>query len=237
MNTAIIVAAGSGQRFAGDQPKQFVELLGKPLILHTLGKFEAASVIDEIILVLSQAGRDEFEAIGAQFEISKLKSIVIGGLTRAESVRNGLSGINAATANLVAIHDGARPLVSTEEITRTVEKAAETGAACLVASVTDTIKQIDGKHISGTLDRTSLRRALTPQVFRFELLIKAFDGIELSESITDECSLVERLGHPIVFVEGSPRNIKITHSTDLLVAAALLGMERSIEDKVGITDS
>ena len=201
MNTAIIVAAGTGQRFEADRPKQFVNLLGKPLIFHSLEKFEAAPLIDEIILVLTEAGRHEFDAIVTRFKISKLKSIAKGGRTRAESVRNGLEQITAATANIVAVHDGARPLVSIEEITRTVEKAQETGAACLVASVTDTIKQIAGKHITGTLDRTGLRRALTPQAFRFELLIKAYERVDLSELLTDECSLIERLGHPITIIE------------------------------------
>lgn len=238
MNTAIIVAAGRGKRFAAARPKQFIQLHDKPLIVHTLEKFESCPVIDEIVLVLSEAGRDEFGAIGARFGISKLKSIVTGGKTRAESVRNGLNEINAGTANIVAVHDGARPLVSTEEITRTVEKASETGAACLVASVTDTIKQIDGEHISGTLDRTRLRAALTPQAFRFELLIAAFDGIDLSESITDECSLVERLGHPIAFVEGSRTNIKITHPIDLFLAEVLMRTNNSKPaDYFGIADS
>lgn len=231
MNTAIIVAAGSGQRFSADRPKQFVNLLGKPLVFHTLEKFEAAPVIDEIILVLSETGRAEFEAVKDQCRISKLQSIVTGGRTRAESVRNGLFQILAATANIVAVHDGARPLVLPSEIKRTVEKASETGAACLVAEVSDTIKQIAGKHIYGTLERSSLRRALTPQAFKFDLLMRAFEGIDLTESITDECSLVETLGHPIAFVEGSPRNIKITHSIDLLVAEALMGSA-----EIGIAD-
>jgi 2-C-methyl-D-erythritol 4-phosphate cytidylyltransferase len=121
------------------------------------------------------------------------------------------------------VHDGARPFVSVDEIERTVAKAKEIGAACLVAPVTDTIKTIRGDEIAATLDRDKLRRALTPQVFRVELLRKAFEGVELTDAITDECYLVEKLGHPIAIVEGSPRNIKITHREDLALAETMLG--------------
>lgn len=239
MNTAIIVAAGSGQRFAAGRPKQFVELLGKPLIIHTLEKFESCPMIDEIVLVLSNEGRDEFAAIGPGFEISKLRLIASGGKTRAESVQNGLAGVDAETANIVVVHDGARPLVTVDEITRTVEKAAGTGAACLVADVTDTIKEIDGEHILGTVDRSRLRRALTPQAFRYDLIRRAFDAADLNESITDESYLVEKLGVKIALVEGNSRNIKVTRSEDLLFVKSVIEMEtreNSIKEPFGISE-
>ncbi|MGB7202309.1 MAG: 2-C-methyl-D-erythritol 4-phosphate cytidylyltransferase [Pyrinomonadaceae bacterium] len=222
MNTAIIVAAGSGQRFNSDTPKQFVPLLGKPLIFHTLEKFESCDRIDGIVLVLSDECRELFESSNLKSEITKLRSVVTGGSTRAESVRNGLSTLDANDGDIVAVHDGARPLVTVDEIARTVEKAAETGAACLVAPVTDTIKTIRGDEIAGTLERDKLRRALTPQAFKFEVLKRAFEQSDLSEAVTDECYLVEKLGHPIVFVEGSSRNIKVTRPEDLVFAEALL---------------
>lgn len=221
MNTAIIVAAGSGQRFASDTPKQFVILLGKPLILHTLEKFEACDRIDAIVLVLSCEGRELFESSNFATDITKLRPLVIGGSTRAESVRNGLNAVDPAT-DVVAVHDGARPLVTVDEITRTVEKATETGAACLVAPITDTIKTVRGDEIAGTLDRDKLRRALTPQVFKHEVLKRAFELGDLSEAVTDECYLVEKLGHRIAFVEGSAQNIKITRPEDLVFAEAIL---------------
>ena len=220
MNTAIIVAAGSGRRFDSARPKQFLPILGKPLIIHTLERFESCGAIDEIVLVLSESGREEFEVLSLKFEISKLRSVVIGGATRAESVRNGLDAV-ASNCDVVAVHDGARPLVTVDEITATVEKASETGAACLVAAVTDTIKTTRGDEIAGTLDRDKLRRALTPQAFRFEVLRRAFDLGDISEA-TDECYLVEKLGHPIAFVEGSSRNIKITRPEDLMFAEAII---------------
>jgi|ERR1043166_2976795 2-C-methyl-D-erythritol 4-phosphate cytidylyltransferase len=227
MNTAIIVAAGIGQRFAGSQPKQFIELLGRPLITHTLEKFESCPSVDEIILVLSQEGRERSEISNFRSQIKKLKQVITGGKTRAESVKNGLDAIaNATSYDIVAVHDGARPLVSVDEITRTIEKASETGAACLVADVTDTIKQVENKHISGTVDRSTLRRALTPQAFHYDILRKAFEGADLSGSITDECYLVERLGVNISVIPGSARNIKITRAEDLILAEAYLSREQ-----------
>ena len=222
MNTAIIVAAGSGKRFTAEQPKQFVPLLGKPLIIHTLERFDSCPSIDEIVLVLSKEGVHVFSQISGQFEIVKIRSIVTGGKTRAESVRNGLDAVDGSRSNIVAVHDGARPLVSIREIARTVETAAESGAACLVAEVTDTIKEIVGERILRTVDRRTLRRALTPQAFRYDILRKAFAGIDLSESINDECYLVEKLGVKISVVEGNARNIKITRPEDLVLAEAFL---------------
>ena len=222
MNTAIIVAAGSGSRFASVTPKQFAPLLGKPVIIHTLERFDACPVIDEIVLVLSESGRHEFAEIGGRFDIVKLRSVVTGGSTRAESVRNGLDSIDRTAANVVAVHDGARPLVSVDEITLTVEKASETGAACLVGEVTDTIKEVSDGHVSRTIDRVKLRRALTPQAFRYEILRAAFAAAELNESVSDECYLVERMGVDIAYVEGNARNIKITRAEDLILAASLL---------------
>jgi 2-C-methyl-D-erythritol 4-phosphate cytidylyltransferase len=209
--TAIIVAAGTGSRFKSDTPKQFLDLAGKPVIVRTLERFQHAESIDSIVLVLSGDRIDE-----SDFAFSKLVKVVAGGATRAESVLNGLNA--AADADIVAVHDGARPLVTTDEIDRTVAKAKEMGAACLVAPVTDTIKSIRGNEISGTLDRNKLRRALTPQAFKIEVLRRAFEMGEADEDATDECFLVEKLGHPIAFVEGSARNFKITNPDDLRLA-------------------
>jgi 2-C-methyl-D-erythritol 4-phosphate cytidylyltransferase len=222
MNTAIIVAAGSGLRFGGKTPKQFVEILGKPLIIHTLERFETCSSVDRIILVLSSDQIEKFSQISAKYPLTKLSEIVAGGRTRAESVRNGLAAVPEKTAGIIAVHDGARPLVTGREIAETIEKARETGAACLVAEVTDTIKEVSRDRIIGTVDRTQLRRAQTPQCFRFEILKKAFDQADLSETVTDECYLVEKLGWPIALVEGSWRNIKVTNREDLVLAENFL---------------
>lgn len=222
MNSAIVVAAGIGKRFGGDKPKQFLELSGKPVILHTLERFESCRQIEEIILVLPADVIENFRPVIEKYELKKISRIIAGGETRAASVLNGLSAVNPQ-AQIVAVHDGARPLVSSEEIAQVVRKARETGAACLVAAVSDTIKEISGDKILRTIDRHKLRRALTPQCFRLEILKKAFENAgNVGESATDECYLVERLGVEISVVEGSARNIKITVPEDLLLAETLL---------------
>jgi 2-C-methyl-D-erythritol 4-phosphate cytidylyltransferase len=218
--TAIIVAAGSGSRFNSETPKQFLEINGRPVVEHTIRRFESAPSIDAIVLVLAD---DRVDSIDTE-QFNKVRAVVGGGATRSQSVLNGLNAVSDET-EIVAVHDGARPLVTVDEIERTVDRAKQAGAACLVAPVTDTIKSIRGDEIAATLDRGQLRRAVTPQAFKIEVLRKAFEGVELDETVTDECYLVEKLGHPIDIVEGSSRNIKITHSEDLALAEAILKLE------------
>lgn len=221
MNTAIVVAAGSGNRFNSQTPKQFAEILGKPVIIHTLEKFEACESVSQIILVLPLDEISDFQSVIKDFNLKKIKTIVAGGTSRAASVLKGLNAIDPST-EIVAVHDGVRPLVSIAEIAATIQKAKETGAACLVAEVTDTIKQISDGKITATLDRTTLRRAMTPQAFRYKILRQAFDQVDLYDEVTDECMLVEKLGQEIAYVEGSASNIKITHPEDRILADALL---------------
>lgn len=221
MNSAIIAAAGSGKRFGSEKPKQFLDIAGKPLIFHTLERFETSAAIDEIILVLSKGEIENFQSLTGNQNFKKLKKIITGGKTRAESVFNGLKAVDK-NCKIIAVHDGARPLVSREEISATIEKAQETGAACLVAKVTDTIKKIKGGKIIETIDRETLRRALTPQCFKIEILQAAFENTDLSEAVTDECFLVEKLGFEIAFVDGSAKNIKITTREDFQIAEVFL---------------
>ena len=157
--------------------------------------------------------------------------MVSGGNTRAESVKSGLAVIEGA--EIVAVHDGVRPFVAPEEIDRTVQEAKTRGAAIMVAPVTDTIKRLDEACVVGTLDRGELRRALTPQCFRFATLKRAYDRLaELQAEgveVPDDSFLVERLGISVFAVEGSARNIKITTEADLATAEALLNdAERAV---------
>ncbi len=221
MNSAIIAAAGSGTRFGAEKPKQFLEIAGKPLILHTLDRFENCSSIDEIVLVLASDEIENFQSLRKNYSYTKLNKIIAGGKTRAASVFRGLHAVNK-NCEIVAVHDGARPLVSVEEISLTVETAKKTGAACLTAKVTDTIKKIADGKIIATIDRETLRRALTPQCFQIEILRQAFKDIDLSESVTDECFLVEKAGFEIAAVDGSAKNIKITTREDFVLAELLL---------------
>ena len=223
MNVAIIVAAGQGSRMGGECPKQFRELAGIPIIIHTLRAFEQCEVIQEIIVVLPASESANFLSLAGKYDLRKLSKVVPGGITRSESVFHGLQAVRATTAEVVAIHDGVRPFVSPDEITRTVKAAHEHEAAILVAPVTDTIKEVAHDGIVRTIERSLLRRALTPQCFRYTLLRRAYEQAEVNDpELTDESLLVERLGVQVAIVEGSPRNIKITTPEDLLVAEALI---------------
>jgi 2-C-methyl-D-erythritol 4-phosphate cytidylyltransferase len=223
MNIAIIAAAGAGTRMASDRPKQFLLLAGTPVIFHTLKPFELCDSIHEVIVVLPAEESAGFLSLAGKFGVRKVARVVPGGATRADSVKRGLLAIRSATAEIVAVHDGVRPFVTVDEISNTVAAAQSDGAAILVAPVTDTIKQVNDHAVAGTLDRGSLRRALTPQCFRYELLRQAYQRVDVNDpSLNDESALVERLGKRVSVVEGSARNIKITTAEDLAVAEAFL---------------
>ena len=223
MNIAIIAAAGTGSRMASDRPKQFLQLAGTPIIFHTLKPFELCDSIQEVIVVLPAEESAEFLAQAGKYGLRKLTRVVPGGATRADSVKRGLMAIRSATAEIVAVHDGVRPFVTVEEITETVEAARRDGAAILATPVTDTIKLVEGATVVKTVERQSLRHALTPQCFRYELLRRAYDQVDVDDpSLTDESALVERLGQRVTIVDGSPRNIKITTPRDLVIAETFL---------------
>jgi 2-C-methyl-D-erythritol 4-phosphate cytidylyltransferase len=226
MNIAIIAAAGAGTRMASDRPKQFLLLAGMPVIIHTLKLFEQCESINEVIVVLPAAESAGFLSLAAKFGLRKVARVVPGGVTRADSVKRGLLAIRAATAEIVAVHDGVRPFVTVEEIDATVAAAQADGAAILVAPVTDTMKQVSDGRVVQTLDRAELRRALTPQCFRYELLRDAYVNADVNDpSLTDESALVEKLGHAVSVIEGSARNIKITTAADLVIAEAILARD------------
>jgi len=223
MNVAIIAAAGQGTRMAGKRPKQFLELAGTPILFHTLKAFEQCDSIQEIIVVIAPQESAEFLSLANKFGLRKLARVVPGGATRAESVLHGLQAVREATAEVVAVHDSVRPFVTAEEISRTVEVAGREGAAILVAAPVDTIKEVKGGRVVKTLRRDELRNALTPQCFQYKVLRRAYDEIDVNDpELTDESSLVERLGVNIAIVEGSSRNIKITREEDLVIGEAIL---------------
>jgi 2-C-methyl-D-erythritol 4-phosphate cytidylyltransferase len=224
MNVAIVVAAGKGTRLGGNQPKQFLELCGVPIIIHTLRQFERCEEINEILVVVPAEETAVFSSLAEKFEVRKLSRVVSGGATRAQSVLCGLNAIG--NAEIVAVHDGVRPFVTPDEIDRVIVAARASGAAILVAPVADTIKDIENGRVKRTPPRPNLRRALTPQCFRYDLLKRAYDQLDEVESagieVTDDSLLVERLGAEIIAVEGSARNIKITREEDLALAETLL---------------
>jgi 2-C-methyl-D-erythritol 4-phosphate cytidylyltransferase len=224
MNVAIIVAAGRGVRAGTGRAKQFRELAGVPVLAHTLRRFEACARIAETILVVPASEVAGCSTFGVEHDLKKLARVVAGGATRTESVWRGLQALDASTAEVVAVHDGVRPFVAPAEIDATVEAAREHGAAVLVAPVIDTIKEVEGGRIVRTLERQSLRRALTPQCFRYDLLRRAYElALEESSDATDDSALVERLGATVVAVEGDPRNIKLTRAEDFALAENIIG--------------
>ena len=207
----------------GKRAKQFLELAGIPIIIHTLKRFEQCEVIQEIIVVLPAEESAEFLSLAGKYGLQKLAKVVPGGVTRAESVLRGLGAIREATADIVAVHDGVRPFVTPKEIADTVESARAHEAAILVAPVTDTIKEVESEQVARTLDRAQVRRALTPQCFRYSVLRRAYEQADvLDPELTDDSVLVERLGTKVAIVEGNPRNIKITQPQDLAIAEVIL---------------
>jgi 2-C-methyl-D-erythritol 4-phosphate cytidylyltransferase len=224
MNVAIVVAAGKGTRLGANQPKQFLEVCGVPIIIHTLKQFESCEEIGKIIVVVPAEDTAAFLSLAEKYEVGKLSRVVSGGATRAQSVRRGLNAID--TAEIVAVHDGVRPFVTPDEIDRAVRAAKAGGASVLTVPVADTIKEIESDRVVRTLPRAGLRRALTPQCFRYDLLKRAYDQLDELEAagidVTDDSLLVERLGVETIAVEGSARNIKITEEEDLSLAEAIL---------------
>jgi 2-C-methyl-D-erythritol 4-phosphate cytidylyltransferase len=223
MNVAIIAAAGQGRRLGGHRAKQFLELQGVPVIIHTLRRFEQCASIHEVVVVLPQSERAGFLALASKYGLLKLARVVTGGETRAESVWRGLQSVRAQTAEIVAVHDGVRPFVTPEEITLVVEAARASGASILVAPVFDTIKEVRGGEVVSTVERAALRRALTPQCFQYAILRRAYEQAgALNEGVTDDSLLVEQLGVKVTTVEGDARNIKLTRPEDIALAEILL---------------
>ena len=223
MNVAIVAAAGRGTRFGRGRAKQFVELGGVPVIVHTLRRFERSETVGETVVVLPADETAAFVALAGRYGLRKLARVVAGGATRGESIWRGLQGVRAATAGVVAVHDGVRPFVTPAEIDRVVRAAEETGAALLATPATDTLKEVRSGTVARTLDRSAVWHAQTPQCFRFDLLRRAYESA-LAEGLdaTDDSALVERLGVSVSVVEGSARNVKITRPEDLAVAEVLL---------------
>lgn len=221
IRAALVTAAGEGRRMGREVPKQYLELGGIPVLARTLLAFETHPLVDLIVLTVPPGGEDLCRSrILIPFELRKVKEIVAGGATRQASVYNGL--LRLKETDMVAIHDGARPLVTSEVITETFKAAEVSGAALACVSVRDTIKRKLGTQLE-TISRSDLWLAHTPQTFQTHLILKAHEkAIEGGFIGTDDASLAERLGHPVTIVEDSGDNIKITTPEDLEFAEMLL---------------
>ena len=219
-----------GTRMGGETPKQFLELEGVPILLHTLRRLASCEAITEIILA------DEVDRMEARCRQEKFRQplrVLKGGSTRQESVAAALAAVGD-DVELVAVHDAVRPFVTREQVARVIEEARKCGAAILGIPAMDTVKEVkrgslpeDIALISGTIPRERVVLAQTPQIFRTKLLREAFakaasDGVNAS----DEAGLVERLGHDVHVVHGTERNIKITKPSDMELARFYLDLER-----------
>jgi 2-C-methyl-D-erythritol 4-phosphate cytidylyltransferase len=222
LNIAVIPAAGIGARMQADRAKQMLELTGVPLLVHTLRRFEACDAVHQVILVLQPSLTSDALSLISRHKLKKIARVVGGGAERQDSVYRGLQVIKPETAGIVAIHDAVRPFVRPEEIRLVIERAEATGAALMALAATDTIKQVHRGRVQRTLDRKRIYHAQTPQAFRYEIIKAAYDrAYAEGYAATDDSQLVERAGHRVSVVEGSPINIKITRPLDLRIAEAI----------------
>nr|WP_303693698.1 2-C-methyl-D-erythritol 4-phosphate cytidylyltransferase [Ruminococcus bromii] len=221
--SAVIVAAGGSVRMGIADSKQFIPLLSRPAIEYTLKAFQKCRLIKEIVIVCREQDNDRINKIIELNGFSKVSKLVKGGDSRADSVRNGI-GACSENAKYYAIHDGARPLITVEEIERVVEAAFDTGAATLGTSVKDTIKVVDGfNNIESTPIRSQLRAVQTPQVFERDLYRFALENAgDNLINFTDDCSLIENMGGEVLVVKGNEENIKLTTPIDIVIAESIL---------------
>ena len=218
---AVIVAAGSATRMKGTD-KIMAELLGEPLIVHTVRAFQLSEDIQEIIVVTREDLLQPMSELFVEKKLSKVKKICRGGDTRAASVQAGLAQVSDK-CGLVAIHDGARPLVTQTVIHDAVRKAAKFGAAAPGIAVKDTIKIVHGGVVESTPDRSALYAIQTPQVFDVNVYRAALESaLADKKELTDDCGAAESYGVNVVITPGSDENLKVTTPSDLVLAQALL---------------
>lgn len=220
--TALVAAAGSSSRMGGVN-KLLQPLDGVPVLARTLTALQQAERVDEIVVAAREEDLVEISRLCRTYGITKCAKVIRGGGSRAHSVL--LAALEAsAEAELLAVQDGARPLVTPELIDRVISAAARCGAAAPAVPVKDTVKSVrEGGAVAETLDRSSLRAIQTPQVFEASLLKAALQSaVEREIPVTDDCSAVEQLGKVVFLVEGDEENLKITTPTDLILAEAIL---------------
>lgn len=221
---AILVAAGRGERMGASRPKAFLPLAGRPLLRRSAEAFEAAGSVSRIVAVVPA---EELEAAATLLGgLRKLSAVVAGGVRRQDSVLEGMKQAPQGFDGVVLVHDAARPLVEPTLIDAVHSAASAEGAALPVVPVVDTLKRLRDDRVVETVDRSELGAAQTPQGFRFEVLVRAYEkAFRDGATVTDEAMAVERLGEPVVVVAGSPRNRKLTTPEDMLWAENLLREE------------
>lgn len=214
---AIVPAAGSGVRLGGHVKKQFLLLREKPIIVHTLQRFEHCSDVDEVAVAVPEQSIAEMESLVSHYRLHKVSLVTVGGAHRQDSVANVLKKFTFRPSDIVLVHDGVRPFVEPKRISQVIRACKEHDAAVLGVQPKDTIRRSrGGDFFDETLDRNALWLVQTPQAFKASLLVKAFNAAKRHRLYaTDEAALVERLGINARIVEGSYDNIKITTQEDL----------------------
>lgn len=221
--SAVIAAAGLSRRFSRETKKQFAALGGRPLVTWCLGAMERSAVVSDVVVAVPEDEIGRARELFSDFGFGKIRAVVAGGASRSESVRNGFSAV-APEAEVVLVHDAARPFVDGGTIRRVVDGCAETGACVCAVAVADTIKETDGsgRFVSRTVPRERLLRAQTPQAFAREVFVKICaraDGGEVPA--TDEAASAEAAGVRVRVVEGDELNMKITTRADMELAELL----------------
>lgn len=214
----VIVAGGSGNRMGTEIPKQFLELCGKPVLMHTLQLFHDFDPESSLILVLPAAQQEFWSDLCLKHQFSLSHQVVSGGEARFHSVKNGLSLID--DDGIVFIHDGVRPLVSYKTLSRCLETAEKSGNAIPVLPVNESLRKLDGEQ-NISVDRSLFFSVQTPQTFRSQQILEAFNQ-DFDPAFTDDASVAEKAGFSINMVEGNRENIKITTPADLIIAEAFL---------------
>jgi len=224
----IIVAAGSGQRFRAERPKQFCLIDDKPVLFHTIEALKHAVPDGVVSLVLSAEGRDLWLDLCRQHHFSSPR-IVLGGNSRFLSVRNAIEDLRPTLApdDIVMVHDGARPIVDADMVARLINSAAINGAAIPVIPVTSSLRRLEAPgrlDTSAAIDRSLFVEVQTPQTFSARVIVDAYDkaASDINTSFTDDASVVEHAGISVFLESGSPRNIKITYPDDIAIARAIL---------------
>ena len=226
MQYAIIVAGGRGERMGTAVPKQFLLLKGKPILMHTMEKFEKTIPNIKIILVLPENQIDFWEGLCVKHNFTLSYQLVKGGKTRFHSVKNALALVTED--GIVAIHDGVRPLVSTNTINSCFNAAKELGNAIPTIDVVESLRHISKQeNTNKAVARNCYQLVQTPQCFQSDLILKAYQQ-EFDATFTDDASVVEKLGEHINLVDGNRENIKITTQADLIIAEALVNATSSL---------
>ena len=220
---AVLVAAGSGERFGGDRPKAFAKLRGRPLLAESLERLESSDWIEALVIVAPPEWEEPSILLAEELGAGKVRAAVTGGETRSDSVRAGIAEVDEEAA-VVLVHDAARPLLPEEVVERVVSAVGEEWDAAVPAlPLADTVKRAEGEAVAETVDRTGLYAAQTPQAFLAETIRRALGG---AESATDCAGLVEAAGGRVRLVEGDRRLVKVTTPADLAFVEALLEAER-----------